>query len=110
MLAYADVCWRMLTQQVLPRVLRATWSFEIWRAQCWRCTQEADVLAVLKDFEVNALDWEKVAAAFREEWQAHKMGKGKHKKMHLSMAEEIVRDSLAASFPISISAYAQPRL
>ena len=67
------------SQQILPRVLHSTWSQgiasgkatagqEAWRDQCGQCKQEADVLAVLKDFECNAVDWNEVSIAFREEW------------------------------------------
>ena len=67
------------SQQILPRVLHSTWSQgiasgkattgqEAWRDQCGQCKEEADVLAVLKDFECNAVDWNEVSIAFREEW------------------------------------------
>jgi len=73
------------SEQLMPRVLKTSWlergpdgrdsPADEWLAECHRCTEHADVQEKLRTYENMAIDWDKVASAFREEWQAKKARK-----------------------------------
>eukprot|EP00277_Geminigera_cryophila_P034416 CAMPEP_0173126324 /NCGR_PEP_ID=MMETSP1102-20130122/57032_1 /TAXON_ID=49646 /ORGANISM="Geminigera sp., Strain Caron Lab Isolate" /LENGTH=215 /DNA_ID=CAMNT_0014035537 /DNA_START=8 /DNA_END=652 /DNA_ORIENTATION=+ len=88
------------SRQILPRVVRESWlvgapgssaELEVWRRECTKCMHEPDLMALMKNFECNAIDWDEVAVAFREEWQASKakVKSSKNRKIQFSKAEEL---------------------
>jgi len=61
---------------------------DAWLQKCQACQTFEQVLPLVREYERMAIDWDEVAGAFREEWQAKKNKKKTKKQKGLTPAEE----------------------